>query len=108
MGCGRRKDIPSMKHMTDIWQPVLSAVQFHKFSLPILFMCTFEPNCDRSVIRTYIKPIANLRRRTSSPDHSLHDTYIAIFDPKIRHERNHSHVFSLLKASLCFFRSIKG
>src|SRR6266508_2976531 len=78
MGCGRRKDIPSMKHMTDIWQPVLSAVQFNKFSLPILFTCTFEPHCDRSIIGSHIEPIANVRshRAAFGPYAGINDDHM--------------------------------
>ena len=42
------------------------------------------------------------------PDHSLHDPYIAIFDPKVCQKSDHGHVLSLLNASLCFLRSIRG
>src|SRR6266498_4221315 len=71
----RRKNIPPMKNMTDVLQPVLGAVQFCKFSSPTLLFRAFEPASNRSIVGTDIEPISNLgsHRTAFGPNARIND-----------------------------------
>src|SRR5689334_14510118 len=48
-----------MENMTDVLQPVLRAVQFNKFSFEARLLRAFEPDRNRSIVRTNIISIPN-------------------------------------------------
>src|SRR3990170_239936 len=62
-GC---KDVSSMKDKADVWQPVLDSIQFNKLGLPARLLRTLEQACDRSIIGTHKKPVADFRGHRAS------------------------------------------
>src|SRR5687768_4257738 len=49
-----------MEDMADRLQPVLPLVQLDESSLPAFSLSAFEQACDRPIIGTHVKPVAEL------------------------------------------------